>query len=69
MIFLEQKIIFKKSLIIICQNKLYNPIVILVLGDNRNDSFDAHVWGYLPEENIVDKAYKIYWSPQHLQAL
>ena len=53
----------------------YLPEIIIpshnyfVLGDNRNHSFDSHIWGYLPEENIVGKAYKIYWPPQHIQAL
>jgi signal peptidase I len=32
-----------------------------VLGDNRNDSLDSHVWGFLPRENIIAKAVWIYY--------
>ncbi len=35
----------------------------LVLGDNRNDSYDSRFWDnpYVSYENIQSKAYLIYW--------
>ena len=34
---------------------------IFVLGDNRNQSDDSHVWGPLPASNVVGKAFYILW--------
>tara|TARA_B100000700_G_C14842315_1_gene759829 strand:- start:323 stop:943 length:621 start_codon:yes stop_codon:yes gene_type:complete len=34
---------------------------IWVLGDNRNNSLDSHIWGGLPEENVIGTAIWRYW--------
>jgi signal peptidase I len=45
------------------------PDTYFVLGDNRNASFDSHIWGTLPRVNIVGEAYKIYWPPHRVRSL
>mgnify|MGYP006274862553 CR=1 FL=1 len=44
----------------------FGPVTVpvgnyLVLGDNRNHSYDSHHWGFVPRENIIGRAAVRFW--------
>ncbi len=39
---------------------------LMVLGDNRNASFDSHLWGPLPEQEVIGTAVLRYWPLNRL---
>ncbi|MBV8171774.1 MAG: signal peptidase I [Candidatus Eremiobacteraeota bacterium] len=41
----------------------------LMLGDNRNDSDDGHLWGFLRRDQFVGHAFFVFWPPKHVGTL
>jgi len=55
-----EKIKYDMEQIIVPSNSLW------VLGDNRNNSLDSHLWGPLAEQNLVGTATFRYWPLNNL---
>lgn len=46
--------------------EVVQPDSYLVLGDNRNNSYDSHFWGYVPRSNVIGRAVVRFWPPNRL---
>lgn len=45
------------------------PDSLFVLGDNRNESYDSHDWGFVPMSDVVGKALVVYWPLDSIKVI
>jgi len=45
------------------------PGQLFVLGDNRNNSEDSRLFGFVPMRYVKGEAFLVYWPPTHMGIL
>jgi signal peptidase I len=79
------RVVVKNSQVWVNGQELYEPYIsappeyegvwevpddnLFLLGDNRNPSADSHVWGFVPRENLIGKAFAVYWPVTKIRGL
>ncbi len=43
------------------QERVVPEGTVFVLGDNRPESEDSRIWGFVPQENIKGRAFLLWW--------
>jgi signal peptidase I len=45
------------------------PNSYFVMGDNRNNSDDSHIWGMLAADRVIGRADYVFWPVSHVKRL